>query len=86
MSNTKACNECGLYHAIIKPHRKGGVAKNTGRGHCLDRTIYAENRVGNPVYPPRAKVKELPFGQHMIALQRETDVVEHCVAFKPKGK
>jgi hypothetical protein len=83
MSNTRPCSECILYHAIIKPHRKGGESHDTGKGHCLDKTVYAKNRAGHPVYPPRAKVADLPYARHSIVLRRGVEVVPHCTAIKP---
>ena len=82
MPNTQACSACLLYHAIIKPHRKGGEPKNLKRGYCLDQTVFASNRPGDPVYPPRAKTAVLPFAQHSVVLRREDEVVGHCNAFK----
>lgn len=83
MFNTHPCSECVLYHALIKPHRRGGEAKDTGKGHCLDKTVYAKNRAGNTVYPPRAKLEDLPHARHKIALRSGAEVVPHCLAFKP---
>jgi len=85
MANTNKCGDCTEYHAIIKPHRSGGKSTNTRKGHCLDQTIYAGNKPGNPVYPPGAKVQELPYGRHKIVLRREDEVCKHCMAFKPRG-
>ncbi len=84
MANIQACAECSIYHAILKPNRKGGEPKDIGRGYCLDKTVFASNRPGNPVYPPRSHTAVLPFAQHKVVLRRGTDVVAHCNAFKPK--
>ena len=83
MSNTIKCGKCTLYRPIKKPLRtKEGGFKTLPRGHCLDRTIYASNKPGDHVYPPRAKLKELPFGRHQITIVRADEVVPHCTAVK----
>jgi hypothetical protein len=85
MANTLPCGRCALYHPIMKPLRKKeGGFKDLKRGHCLDRTVYASNKPGKPVYPKKAKVRELPFGRHQVALVRVEQVVPHCTAAKEK--
>jgi hypothetical protein len=81
MANLKPCRACKLYHAIVKPHRNGKGHTDTKKGHCLDKTIYAKNKPGKPVYPARAKVKDLEFGRHEIVLRRDNEIVPHCTAF-----
>ena len=79
MANTIKCGDCKKYSPAERPIRsKKGGFKKMRNGHCLARTVYASNRVGNPVYPPGAKTAELPGGQHNIVLVREDDIVSHC--------
>lgn len=83
MANTLKCKKCIHYYAIKKPlRRKEGGFKDLNRGHCLDKTVYAKNKPGKQVYPPKAKVKELPFGRHQIFGVRADQVVENCTAAK----
>lgn len=85
MANTIACGDCPLYNPIKKPMRNGKGYIQLTRGHCLDRSIYAKGRPGNPVYPPRAHVKELPFNQHQLVIVRAEHVEPGCLAVQ-KGK
>lgn len=82
MANVVPCKECSLYYAIVKPHRNGKGSTDTKKGHCLDKTIYAKNKAGNPVYPPNAKTADLPHNRHVIVLRRADEVVAHCTAKK----
>jgi len=84
MANTKPCGECNLYHAIIRPHRNGKGSTDTRKGHCLDKTVYASNKPGKPIYPVRAKTAVLPYHQHRIVLRRADQVQANCVAFVQK--
>jgi len=85
MANQIPCGKCLLYHPLLKPlRRKEGGFKNLKRGHCLDRTIYAKNKPGKPVYPKYAKVKELPFGRHQVVMVKPDEVVPFCTAVKEK--
>ncbi len=82
MANEIPCEKCSLYFAIVKPHRNGKGSTDTKKGHCLDKTIYAKNKPGNPVYPPNAKTADLPYNRHVISLRRADEVVAHCTAKK----
>lgn len=85
MANTIKCGDCKKYHAIKKPIRsKTGGFKDLHRGHCLARTVYAKNKPGDHVYPPKAVVKDLPFGRHQIVIVHEDEVVPHCIHAKEK--
>jgi len=84
MANTKTCDACALYYALVKYHRRNGNAKETERGYCLAQTVFAKNRAGNPVYPPHAKTAELPDARHITVIRRKAEIVPHCTAFKPK--
>ena len=85
MANTIPCNECEHYHALKRPKPKGGF-KELKMGHCLDQSVYALNKPGNPVYPPKAKVAELPYNRHKIVIVRPLEVVVHCTAARRKDK
>ena len=81
MANTHICGECALYYALVRPHRDGKGNTDTKKGHCLDRTVYAKGKAGNPVYPAKAKVADLPHNRHKITLVRENAVLPNCTAF-----
>lgn len=81
MANEIQCGNCVHYHPLQKPLPSGGF-KKTGYGHCLDRTVYAQNRPGKTTYPPRCKTAELPFGRHQIALVKETETIQQCAKAK----
>jgi hypothetical protein len=85
MANTKPCGKCGLYHAIVKPHRNNKGVTDTRKGHCLDKTVYAKNKAGSPIYPARAKTADLEFGRHKIVLRRADEIQANCNAFEQKG-
>jgi hypothetical protein len=61
---------------------RGGGTKQLKYGYCLDTTIFASNKVGDKVYPPRAKTAELPNAMHDITIVRATEVKTQCSAFK----
>jgi hypothetical protein len=84
MANTILCGQCIHYSELRKPKEKGGY-KSLKKGHCLDQTVYAKNKPGKPVYPPNAKLEDLPFQQHKIVLVRETQIVLHCTAAKQRS-
>lgn len=85
MANNIPCGQCVFYHELRKPKTKGGY-RSLHKGHCLDRTIYAKNKPGNIVYPPKAKLEDLPYQQHKIVLVREEQIMEHCTAAKQRSK
>lgn len=90
MPNTIKCGQCALYAEQLKPQPGNKPPKSLRRGHCLNRTIYAVNKPGKPVYPPGAKTTELPHGRHKIASVREDQLMAHCTAasatVKPTGR
>lgn len=77
MSNNIPCGKCINYHEILKPVKKGGTV-SLHKGHCLIRTVYASNKPGNNVYPPKAKTAELPYGRHQIEMVCENEVRPNC--------
>jgi hypothetical protein len=81
MANTLPCGQCIHYAELRKPKDRGGY-KSLRKGHCLDKTIFAKNKPGNHVYPPNAKVEDLPFQQHKITLVKEKEIILHCTAAK----
>ena len=84
MANAQPCSACLHYYALVKYHRRNGNQQETNRGYCLDQSVFANNRAGNPVYPPHAKLETLPHARHKTVIRNKTDVVPHCIAFKPK--
>lgn len=86
MANKNPCELCTHYYALIKYHRKSGDPRELDRGYCLDQTVFAKNRAGNPVYPPHAKVADLPYARHHTVIRGKKDVVAHCMAFKAKRR
>ena len=81
MANTLPCNQCVYYFELRKPKERGGY-KSLKRGHCLAKTVYAKNKPGNQVYPPNAKVEDLPFQQHKIVMVKENEIILHCLSAK----
>ena len=79
MANTLMCGDCVHFNSIKKALRKkeGGI-KELAMGHCLIKTVYASNKPGNPVYPPRAKTAELPYGRHNVCVVKSTEIVPGC--------
>jgi hypothetical protein len=85
MANTTKCGDCKKYSPSERPIRKkGGGMKKLRTGHCLAKTVYASNRVDNPVFPPGAKTATLEGGQHKIHLVREESIEAHCTDVEPK--
>jgi len=90
MANDKIiCGECTHFHAIKIPTGTGST-RETDQAHCLAKSIYAKNKVDHPVYPPGAKIEDLPFGRHKIVIVRRNQHHPHCDDYKirkqQKGK
>jgi len=81
MINTKPCGTCNYYWAIEKGLR-GGKRQILLQGYCLDRSVFAENKPGNPVYPPKAKVEFLENAVHKITIVNANEVRQHCGKYK----
>lgn len=77
---TKPCEDCSLYWEIMRALAKGGQ-KKTGRGHCLARSVYASNAKGKPIYPPKAKVAELPYGHSKVIIVVGKNIDPSCESF-----
>jgi hypothetical protein len=78
--NIIACGDCKKFHV-----RTGGggttkspTVKELSRGFCLAQTIFSSKKAGQPVFPPGARVEDLPDGQHKVTLVKKTDVVKNC--------
>jgi hypothetical protein len=79
-SNNEACGKCDLFWPLEKG-LKGGKRKALHHGYCLNTTVFATNKVGEPVYPPRAKTAILPNAQHKVTLMRKDEVNPNCQKF-----
>lgn len=82
--NRIPCGQCEKYWAIQKGLR-GGATTPLTRGHCLARSLYPKNKPGNPVYPPGAKVVELPNNVAKLVVVHENQIVTTCQDVVPKG-
>jgi len=85
MANEIKCGDCAQYYAIQKPKPKGGF-RTLNYGHCLARTVYAKGKPGKPVYPPGAKVADLPHNQHQVHVVRKGTVKPTCTTVQPKSR
>jgi hypothetical protein len=80
-TNKSPCGECSKYWALEKGI-KGGTRKKLSMGYCLERSIFALNKPGNPVFPPKAKTATLPNAQHKAFIVRASEVYSTCATFK----
>ena len=81
MPNCKPCGGCLDYWPQEKGV-KGGKRHQLPHGYCLDRTIFASNKPGDNVYPPRAKTAELPDGRHIVILVYANQVEATCQKYR----
>jgi hypothetical protein len=81
MQNKRPCGECSQYYPLEKGMR-GGERRPLNQGFCLEKTVFASNKPGKPVYPPRAKTAELPNAMHNTVLVYANQVVPECQTFK----
>lgn len=81
--NTKPCGMCEGFFAIEKG-LKDGNRKELKHGYCLKKSIFANNKAGKPVLPPRAKTAELPQGVHKLKIVRINQVIPTCNEFTNK--
>lgn len=84
MANEMQCKDCTHYFPQRKPKPNGGF-KELGYGHCVAKSIYAKNKVGKPIYPPGAVIKELPFAQHIITIVKSGEIVPLCSQAKARS-
>jgi len=78
------CENCIHFWPIKIPTGKGH-SKETNQAHCLAQTIYAKNKPGNPVYPPKAKTADLPYAKHHVVIVRREQSASDCQYFTKKG-
>lgn len=81
--NMKPCGECSAFFPLEKG-LKGGHRKPLCHGYCLKKSKFASNKPGDPVYPPRAVVTELPNAVHKLKIVRCNQVEKHCADFTGK--
>lgn len=72
------CGDCEHFWEIKKTTKNRKAYIVTGRGYCLIHTVFAEGRPGNPVYPPKARVEELPDKRHKVKIIRNNHVETGC--------
>lgn len=77
------CGNCEMYWEI-KRATMGGAYKDTGRGHCLARSVYASDVPGNPTYPPKSKQEKLPNNCSQVVVVQAKEIVHDCISFKPQ--
>lgn len=77
------CEKCEFYWEITRALAGGGRRK-TGRGHCLDQSMYASNAPGKPTYPPKAKTAHLPHGCSKVVVVQGKTIQLGCIAFKER--
>lgn len=82
MPNTTPCGKCQRYSELFRETKAGPRSQH--KGHCLQYTVYASNKPGQPVYPVGATVRDLPFGRHKIKLVREDVIIASCAFVKEK--
>jgi hypothetical protein len=81
--NNKPCGLCEGFFALEKG-LQDGRRKELKHGYCLKRSIFANNKVGNPILPPRAKTAELPQAMHKLKIVRVNEIVPTCNEFNRK--
>lgn len=78
--NTIPCGECTQYYPVMV----GGGMKGSpeqrewSRGHCLAKSVYSAKKAGRSVLPPKARIEDLPDGQHKITLVKKNQIVPGC--------
>lgn len=75
--------DCQHYWPITKQAKSGATTVLT-RGHCLAKSLYAKNAPGKPVYPPKAKLEDLPNGTSKVVLVIGEEDTNGCLTFKEK--
>lgn len=79
------CGSCEMYWEV-KRATTGGLFKDTGRGHCLARSIYASNAPGKPTYPPKGQLEATPDRCSKVVVVQSKETVPGCISFKPRKK
>jgi hypothetical protein len=80
----KICGECTSFHSIRIPTGTGST-RETDQAHCVAKSVYAKNRPGNPVYPPGAKIADLPHAAHKITIVRRDQKEPYCTDFRKRS-
>jgi len=81
--NNKPCGMCEGFFAIERG-LKGGKRKDLKHGYCLKKSLFASNKAGNPIFPPRAKTAELLNAMHKLKIVRTNQVESMCNEFATK--
>lgn len=84
MANSLPCGECEHFWAIQKGVR-GGTTTPQSRGHCLIHSVYPKNKPGNPVFPPGAKLKDIPGNVAKVKVVHKDNIELSCKDATPKG-
>jgi len=84
MPDTKECKTCKKYWPLERGLQEG--TKKLSRGYCLARTIFPKGRVGEHVYPPRARIEETKNDMIKAVIVRGKDVIPSCRDYTPGRK
>ena len=84
MANSIKCGQCGYFWAIQKGVR-GGTTIPQSRGHCLAKSVYPKNKPGNPVFPPGAKLEDLPNNVANVKIVHKDTLELSCKDAARKG-
>jgi hypothetical protein len=76
MAHDRECKTCKKYWPLEKGLKNG--TKQLSRGYCLARTIFPKGRVGERVYPPRARIEETENDMVKSVIVREGEIVAYC--------
>jgi hypothetical protein len=77
------CKGCKFYWPL-KKRLKDGKIKALNRGHCLKRSIFPQNKPGNPVYPPDAIIADTAHNLTKAFIVKDTDIVTSCSDYTSK--
>jgi len=77
MSNKLKCGDCENFWPIMKGTRDGSFIPQT-RGHCLARSVYPKDKPGEHVFPPGARIKELPNNVAKVVVVHRNQVETSC--------
>jgi len=54
------------------------------RGYCLKSTVFPANKPGNPIFPPKAEVQDLPHNRAKVKLVVGDETIPSCAYYKEK--
>jgi hypothetical protein len=80
---TFPCSKCAKYWELRKPKRNGEGFTPLKKGYCLARTVFASNKPGENIYPPGARMADLPNGQHDVVIVRPDSLELSCTNAVP---